>query len=57
MLLVGKGANQFAAEQGIPTVATDVLVTKTARKEWQRYMQYHDTIMDLFSNRYLFQYL
>ena len=51
MLLVGKGANQFAEEMGVSTVATETLVTETARTEWQRYMKYGETIEDLFSNR------
>ncbi|XP_076443178.1 isoaspartyl peptidase/L-asparaginase-like [Babylonia areolata] len=50
-LLVGKGANQFAGQMGVPTVAMETLVTETARAEWQRYMQYRETVQDLFSNR------
>ena len=49
--MVGKGANQFAEQMGVPVVAMETLVTETARKEWQHYMQYRQTIQDLFSNR------
>lgn len=51
VLLVGKGANHFAEEMGIPTVPMETLVTETAQKEWERFMKYHETIQDLFSNR------
>ncbi|KAL8572559.1 hypothetical protein ACOMHN_040463 [Nucella lapillus] len=50
-LLVGKGANQFAEQMGVPTVATETLVTESARAEWKSYTQYRETINDLFSNR------
>ncbi|KAK7492317.1 hypothetical protein BaRGS_00016414 [Batillaria attramentaria] len=51
VLLVGKGANQFAKEMGLPEVSTETLVTESARESWLRYMEYHDTIGGLFSNR------
>lgn len=50
-LIVSKGANKFAEEMGVPTVPMETLVTETARNEWRRYMQYNETIEDLFSSR------
>jgi len=36
MMLVGAGAEQFAAEQGLPLCAPEELVTERERRAWQR---------------------
>uniref|UniRef100_A0A0L8GU74 Uncharacterized protein n=1 Tax=Octopus bimaculoides TaxID=37653 RepID=A0A0L8GU74_OCTBM len=48
VLLVGRGANAFAEEHGVSTVPTEVLVTESAKKEWQTYMEFKSTIQNLF---------
>lgn len=50
-LLVGNGANKFAAEMGIPTVPTKQLVTNEAVKEWEQYHQYKLSVNTFFKQR------
>ena len=51
-LIVGKGANLFAKEMGVPEISTDELVTPEAREEWKTFMQFHKTVDVLFRDRY-----
>lgn len=37
VLLAGAGANKFAAEQGVPTVQPESLISEHARKAWESY--------------------
>ena len=39
VLLVGEGAMRFAAQQGIPAVSPDDLVTPAAWAEYERYRE------------------
>lgn len=51
VLLVGKGANQFAEEVGIKTVPTESLVSEEALREFKCYREYKNTVDDLFRQR------
>ncbi|GAB1601442.1 isoaspartyl peptidase/L-asparaginase-like [Argonauta hians] len=50
VLLVGKGANAFAEDHDLHTVPTESLITETARKEWNTYMEFKSTIKSLFKS-------
>jgi len=47
-LLVGQGANKFAARCGIPTVPTEVLVTPEAMEQHRSISEYKPGVDDLF---------
>ncbi len=50
-LIVGKGASDFAVEEGVETVSPDQLVTDAAKAEFQRYKeQYQGAVHDLFNH-------
>ena len=52
VLLVGKGANQFAEEVGIKTVPRESLVSEEAIRELKCYHgEYGSTVDDLFRQR------
>lgn len=51
VMLVGRGANNFAVENGIPVLARDDLVTPEAIKQWEQYGKYKRTVSSLFSDR------
>ncbi|ODM88393.1 Isoaspartyl peptidase/L-asparaginase [Orchesella cincta] len=51
VMLVGKGANLFAEECGIPQVPMEQLVTPEAIQSWEYFKKYRCTIQTLFSNR------
>ncbi|CAH1791442.1 unnamed protein product [Owenia fusiformis] len=51
VLLVGRGANMFATEMGVPSVPMETLVTPNAVKEWEEMMAYNQTIRSCFKNR------
>ena len=53
MLLVGKGANDFAEEVGIKKVPTESLVSEEALRELKCYKEYGNTVNDLFRQRYV----
>ena len=48
-LLVGKGANLFAEEMGVPEVSPEDLVTETAKQDYEKYLKYKMTIKTLFN--------
>ncbi|XP_052271727.1 isoaspartyl peptidase/L-asparaginase-like, partial [Dreissena polymorpha] len=52
ILLVSKGANQFADEVGIKRVTTESLVSEEARREFEDYhANYGSAVQDLFCHR------
>ncbi|CAL8111344.1 unnamed protein product [Orchesella dallaii] len=51
VMLVGKGANMFAEECGIPQVPMEQLVTPEAIESWEFFKKYRCTVQTLFSNR------
>ena len=51
VLLVGKGANDFAEEVGIKKVPTESLVSEEALRELKCYKEYGNTVNDLFRQR------
>jgi isoaspartyl peptidase/L-asparaginase-like protein (Ntn-hydrolase superfamily) len=53
ILLVGKGANDFAAQNGIDEVPMEELVTPEAIAEWEKYRKYKTTVGSLFAERYV----
>jgi beta-aspartyl-peptidase (threonine type) len=52
VMLVGKGANDFATENGVKLVVREELVTIEAIKQWEQYKKYKNTVSSLFSERY-----
>ena len=50
-LLVGSGADEFAAEHGVKTKPTDELVTDMARKEYEHFLKFKTVIDVSFRNR------
>ncbi|KAL3874959.1 hypothetical protein ACJMK2_037906 [Sinanodonta woodiana] len=51
VLLVGKGANQFAEEVGIQTLPMSELVTDEAIREFESFKQYGNAVHQLFGKR------
>ncbi|XP_041350653.1 isoaspartyl peptidase/L-asparaginase-like [Gigantopelta aegis] len=51
VLIVGKGANQFAKEMRVETVPTEKLVTEEAVRELEYYRKYKSTVNSLFKTR------
>jgi isoaspartyl peptidase/L-asparaginase-like protein (Ntn-hydrolase superfamily) len=51
VLLVGKGANQFAEEMGIKEIPVSQLVTEEARREFNCYKQYGNAVEELFGRK------
>ncbi|KAK3608610.1 hypothetical protein CHS0354_042608 [Potamilus streckersoni] len=51
VLLVGKGANQFAEEMGVKTVPVSELVTAEAMREFACYKQYGNAVEELFGRK------
>mmetsp|Transcript_37423 Transcript_37423/g.60593 ORF Transcript_37423/g.60593 Transcript_37423/m.60593 type:complete len:306 (-) Transcript_37423:88-1005(-) len=49
ILLVGEGANKFAAQNGVDEVEPEELVTPAAVEEWKRFKQYSQTVDSLFN--------
>lgn len=50
-MLVGAGANRFAAEQGICKVSAETLVTAEAKADFERFKTYGISVMTNFSTR------
>ena len=50
-LLVGSGADEFAAEHGVKTKRADELVTDVARKEYEHFLKFKTVIDVSFRNR------
>jgi len=49
-LLVGKGANQFATENGIDHVENSSLITENGLEEWKSFKKYKNAVDSLFNN-------
>jgi len=49
-LLVGKGANQFAVENGVDYVENSSLITQNGIEEWNYYKKYKSAVDSLFNN-------
>ena len=50
-LLVGSGADEFAAKHGVKTKPTDELVTDMARKEYEHFLKFKTVVDVSFRNR------
>ena len=51
-MIVGSGANKFAAEMGIPFVSTESLLTEHAKEELENYKIYKTVVKVDFKSRY-----
>jgi beta-aspartyl-peptidase (threonine type) len=49
VMLVGQGANDFAADMGVKEEDPSYLVTDLAREQWEEYQKYNTVIKDQFS--------
>ena len=49
VLLVGKGATDFAAQQGVEILPAEKLVTEAARAEWVQMAAYRTAVNTLFN--------
>ena len=50
VMLVGKGANQFALEAGIPEVDPTELVSSAAKQAWEDFKKYKTVVRDSFNH-------
>ena len=50
VMLVGKGANQFAVEVGIPEVNPMELVNSVAKQDWENFKKYKTVVRDHFNH-------
>jgi L-asparaginase / beta-aspartyl-peptidase len=50
VMFTGKGAERVGKVNGIEMIDPKSLVTKAARKEWERFSRYGDTVDTLFNN-------
>ena len=49
VMLAGEGANQFAAEMGVPKVDASELVTPEARRVWEEFSRYNSVVTEFFN--------
>jgi len=49
-LLVGEGANQFAAENGVDRIEDSVLITESCLEEWKCFKKYNSAVNTLYNN-------
>lgn len=51
VMLIGDGANQFAAEMEVPEVDSSELITQAKRDRWEKYDKYNSVISAGFHSR------
>lgn len=51
IMLIGEGANQFAAEMGVPKVDSLELVTPKARKKWEEF-RFSNVVTEVFNKEH-----
>ena len=49
VMLIGEGANQFAAEMGVLKIDPSKLVTAEAKKEWEEFSNYEDIVSSFYN--------
>ena len=49
VMLIGRGANLFAQEMGVPAVTPEELVTPKVREEFQRFKKYSTVVGEVFN--------
>jgi len=49
VMLIGEGANAFAAQRGIPTVDPNDLITSVAKRRWEEWNKYDSVVKDSFN--------
>ena len=51
VMLIGEGANTFAAQMGIPTVDPNDLISPVAKMRWEEWSKYDSVVKDSFNSK------
>ena len=49
VMLIGEGADQFAAEMGVPKINPSELVTPARRRDWEEFDKYNSVVSERFN--------
>ena len=50
VMLIGRGANDFAMEMGVAEVEPEKLISEIARREWEEYSKFNKVVSEVFNS-------